>query len=51
MPILKTFMGNFFRNIAHNIERMGTQEYIIAVAVALAIGYFCFKGFSSHTEY
>lgn len=44
-------MGKFFRDIVHHIERMGTQEYIIAVAIALVIGYFCLKGFSSRGEY
>lgn len=44
-------MGRYLGEIVRQIERMGTQEYLIAVAVAIAIGIFCFKGFGSRAEY
>jgi len=44
-------MGRYLHEIVHAIEQMGTQEYIIAVAIAVAIGYFCLKGFGSRAEY
>ena len=44
-------MERYFREIVQYVERMGTQEYIIAVAIAIAIGVFCLKGFGSRSEY
>ncbi len=44
-------MGKYFREIVHHVERMGTQEYIIAVVVAIAIGFICLKGFGSRAGY
>ena len=44
-------MNSFFRDIVRYVDQMGTQEYFIAVAIAIAIGYFCLKGFGSRAEY
>ena len=44
-------MGHFAREIMHGIDRMGTQQWVLALVALVVTGIFCLRGFGSRSEY
>jgi hypothetical protein len=44
-------MWHVFRELGHMIQRMKPEEYLLLVAMAMVLGWFCLRGFGSRSSY
>ena len=44
-------MGELFRMIVHLVNCMTTQQWLLVIAIALTIGFFCMRGLGSRSSY
>ena len=44
-------MWHLYRDVARLVQRMEPEEYLMLVALAIALGLFCLRGFGSRSSY
>jgi hypothetical protein len=44
-------MGHFWNETQHVINRMGMQEWGLALAAMIVVAFFCMRGFGSRSKF
>lgn len=44
-------MTRLFHDMMRYLDRMGTQEWALALIAAIVLGVFCLRGFGSRSQY
>ena len=44
-------MGHFYREVTRYINHMDMQQWAVALALVIVVGFFCLKGFGSRNNY